>query len=100
MFLLSITPKRFLHDSFASHIDDYRLKKGGPASLKNTTISSAGFNCKIDDLVVEGFFVQSSVAFSLYKPLFYREYSVEKYSSYLPDNHFVSRLRGPPNECA
>ena len=98
MFLLSVTPKRFLHDSFAKHIDDCKLNNSVSVANKNNTIASVGFNCKIDDLVVEGFFMQAAETIVVNKNLFSNEYLLNEYCLKLLSNHNVSRLRGPPIE--
>lgn len=98
VLLLSVTPKRFLHDSFAKHVDDCKRTNRVAIAKKNNTIASVGFNCKIDDLVVEGFFMQPAETIVVNKNLFSNEYLLNEYCSKLLSNHYASRLRGPPIE--
>jgi hypothetical protein len=51
LFSFCITPKRFLHDLLANH------KDAQTASQTSAEISSAGFHCHADDLVVVAPFI-------------------------------------------
>lgn len=47
LFSLCVTPKRFLHDLLANHRDAQTTK-----SIPQQQVTSSGFHCHIDDLVV------------------------------------------------
>jgi hypothetical protein len=59
LFSFCVTPKRFLHDMLANHLDAQTS-----AGLPVQQIASSGFHCHIDDLVVVAPFmpdIQSTV---------------------------------------
>ena len=92
VFALSITPKRFLHNIFAKHIDN----KTEQVNYKPYQVSHSGYNCDNDNLVAESNFVGDQNSFSV--PLF------SNYSAYLFKNisfssftAIYSPLRGPPH---
>jgi hypothetical protein len=52
LFSFCITPKRFLHDLLANHKDEQTS-----ANLPVQQITSSGFHCNVDDLVVVAPFI-------------------------------------------
>lgn len=91
VFALSITPKRYLHNAFARHVDGNNRKDSHTPYQFNT----AGFNCDNDNLVAESSFENGQSVFQF--PLF------SSFASYLEKPIFFptveqlySRLRGPP----
>lgn len=56
--LLSMTPKKYLHDAVACHTDAGYVKKAGAVSVQ-----SAGFNCGYDHQVIESPFISTGVVF-------------------------------------
>jgi hypothetical protein len=91
VFTLGITPKRFLHNVFAKHIDSSNKRNGdNPYQL-----SVSGFNCDNDNLVAESTFVIEQNSFQI--PLFvcYSSYVI-KNISFSSNPKIFSYLRGPP----
>ena len=91
VFAFSITPKRFLHDVFAKHIDNKPQKNNdAPWQLTN-----AGYNCDSDNLVAESNFVSDQQVFAV--PLFvsFSAY-ILKDISFTSASRIYSSLRGPP----
>ena len=92
-FALSITPKRFLHDIFAKHIDNSK----GP--VKNNShpyqLDNAGYNCDNDNLVAESSFEIEQQNFSF--PVFFcfSAYTIQ-HISFSSTFGIYSPLRGPP----
>ena len=92
IFLLGVTPKKFLHDAVTKHQHTYQEH----CSHQHTNIASTGFNCQIDNLVVELPFEISIVpTFSFVEPYhisYSTTYSYQNGSS----DFFTALLRGPP----
>jgi len=91
VFALSITPKRFLHNLFAKHIDITSKKRNDiPFQL-----SKSGYNCDCDNLVAESTFVSDQHIFSF--PLFtsFSAY-IFKEISFCSISKIYYPLRGPP----
>jgi hypothetical protein len=93
LFTLSITPKRFLHDTFAHHKDviTYAAHDG------HDQLSLDGFNCDTHLLVAESPFTGNSLAIQAIPPLVF----VTGFTAHLPAGlHLQSvtptNLRGPP----
>ena len=91
IFALSITPKRFLHNVFAKHIDS----KHDSTSDKPYQLTNSGYNCDSDNLVAESNFLNDLLSF---------QFPVStNFSSYVVTNIPISSisaiyspLRGPP----
>jgi hypothetical protein len=93
VFAVSITPKRFLHNAFAKHVDD-RCKK---TSDHRCQVSISGYNCDNDNQVAESAFVTVHPSFSF--PLFFSFSSyIAKEISFSSTTGIYSPLRGPPVE--
>jgi hypothetical protein len=91
VFAFSITPKRFLHDVFAKHIDNKPQKNNdAPWQLTN-----AGYNCDSDNLVAESNFVSDQQVFSVPLFLSFSSY-ILKDISFSSASGIYSSLRGPP----
>jgi len=91
VFLLGMTPKRFLHDLFAKHTD-VSLSKSGEVPYR---LNKAGFNCDCETLVAESVYVSHENLF--FFPL------LTTFSPYIfkdvvrsPFHHPYNLLRGPP----
>ena len=91
IFALSITPKRYLHNIFAKHIDNQHKKY----SDKPYQLTNSGYNCDTDNLVAQSTFISDYT--SLEFPLF------SSFSTYVLNKIFFSSrieiyspLRGPP----
>lgn len=91
VFAFSITPKRFLHNVFAKHIDS-RPKKNND---KPYQLNKSGYNCDTDNLVAESTFLSGQYVFQL--PLVFSfSFYVSKNISFTSTSGFFSFLRGPP----
>jgi len=93
VFALSITPKKYLHDMFAKHIDG-RYEKNNKNN-QSYQLTSSGFNCNCDNLVAESSFVtdQQLFSFQLFK-FFFSHHTRDISFSSVPG--IYSSLRGPP----
>jgi hypothetical protein len=91
VFILSITPKQWLHDLVTNHKDSWAVSFAG-----KQTITSTGFHCNCDNLVAESPFIyydgpaEPGIAASFV--LHQTATSGRIISSY----HYFSSLRGPP----
>ena len=93
VFTLGATPKKFLHDAVAKHQHSYREQC---VSHHHTNLAAAGFNCQIDNLVVEMPFV-SSVIFSIgFVAISHFIFQVHFCKNIISTNVCVAYLRGPP----
>ena len=91
VFALSITPKRFLHNAFAKHVDN-RCKKTNDHPFQ---LGVSGYNCDNDNQVAESPFV--ILQQSLILPLFVSYPScLVKDISFSSATGIFSYLRGPP----
>src|SRR5436190_23339103 len=91
IFALSITPKRFLHNIFAKHIDFASQKDNN----KPYQLSTSGYNCDNDNLVAESNFVSESNSFQFSLTSSFSCYLLKNISySSAPQVYFL--LRGPP----
>ena len=91
IFALSITPKRFLHDVFAEHIDNRQQKSNeAPNQLTN-----AGYNCDNDNLVAESNFIHNQQIFSAPVLISFSAY-IFHHISFTSVTGIYSSLRGPP----
>jgi hypothetical protein len=91
VFALSVTPKRFLHNIFARHIDSKSANK----SDKPYQLSNSGYNCDNDNLVAESTFVNEQNSFQFPVFISYSSYLI-KSISYSSKSVIFSFLRGPP----
>lgn len=91
IFVFGITPKRFLHNAFAKHIDNSSQSATG----KPFQLTTSGYNCDCDNLVAESIFLNDLQVFSF--PLFfsYSSYTI-KNISFTSISEVYSPLRGPP----
>lgn len=94
--LISITPKRYIHNILAHHIDEKGCLIHKQHDKKGTSVSLAGFNCQVDDLVVASGFVHPNYQIQLNPPFLHQTMVVagEKKTSFAL--YFINNLRGPP----
>ena len=93
VFAFGATPKKFLHDAVTMHQHTY---KDECVSHKHTNIAATGFNCQIDNLVVEMPFV-ASVAFSIdFLPISHSIFQQHFCNNIIATNVCIAYLRGPP----
>jgi hypothetical protein len=93
LFAFSVTPKFLLHALFANHKDTVASR---PASNR-VELSTAGFHCDVDNLVVESPFLFQHTTLDFTIPVVFPTFQNRPnqfWSS--PENH-VSCLRGPPS---
>ena len=92
LFLLSITPKIFLHDLIANHKDSYYS-----LSSTETQVTKKGIHCDCNSLVVVSPFLNESNSVSLTPPDYFVKYNCTLCNSFYSVNSYVFSLRGPPN---
>lgn len=91
VFIVGITPKKTLHNWFASHKDSTsKIPVGNTQQL-----TKAGFNCDCNDLVAESNFITFSSLIVVNKP------SISPFvffciPSLVSPSLFYNNLRGPP----
>lgn len=93
VFTLAVTPKKFLHDTVANHKHQLHYTKN---SCRQVAVTVAGFNCQVDNLVVDiPFEVVATFRFNFQKQFFntYRQ-SVELHCHV--SSYYSHTLRGPP----
>ena len=98
VFLFAVAPKRFLHHFFANHTDA-PISSKLYAENSSSHISSTGFNCQLDHLVVESSFLFSISNSSIqFYPTFINLIFEKENKSVFS---YASRcfLRGPPFSC-
>ncbi|HUS03386.1 MAG TPA: hypothetical protein VMY77_16715 [Chitinophagaceae bacterium] len=91
VFALSSTPKRFLHNVFAKHIDSGNKRNDSTPYQFNLS----GYNCDTDNQVAESAFDRDSYSFELPVFSYYSSYSI-KNASFTSVPGIYSLLRGPP----
>ena len=91
VFILGITPKRYLHNIFAKHIDS--------KSQRNDSIpyqlSASGYNCDNDNLVAESAFTSDSHLLNFPIPIIFSNYTLIDVT-YSSVEEVYASLRGPP----
>jgi len=91
VFALSITPKKFLHNVFAKHIDSRHEKN----NRKPYQLTNSGYNCDSDNLVAESTFLNDLPSFEFPVPTSFSSYAVRNIS-FSSITAIYSPLRGPP----
>lgn len=91
IFVFGITPKRFLHNAFAKHIDNSSQSATG----KPFQLTTSGYNCDCDNLVAESTFLNDLQVFSFPLSFSYSCYTI-KDISFISTTKVYSLLRGPP----
>ena len=92
VFLFGVTPKKFLHDAITKHQHIYKED----CSHQHINIASTGFNCQIDNLVVELPFEISIVPTFVFVEPCYISYSTTYSHQVGSASFFTALLRGPP----
>ena len=91
IFAMSVTPKRFLHNVFAKHIDSKSEKNNN----KPYQLTNSGYNCDCDNLVAESTFINDLPSFYFPVSASFSSYVV-KNISFSSISAIFSPLRGPP----
>ncbi|MDQ6761937.1 MAG: hypothetical protein M3015_04820 [Bacteroidota bacterium] len=94
VFALSITPTKVLHYFFANHKDSVIIKT---KDSKCPSLSVAGFNCQVDNLVVESPFTVLLQPVSCTAPEVITIIKIYTAASFICADHFYFELRGPPS---
>jgi hypothetical protein len=92
VFAFSITPKKYLHDLVADHEDFYSCYSGD-----ETTVSTAGFNCHCDDLVVSTPFVKTVFESALSPAPVHKAFPSSTYHFFFYSTSSAKDSRGPPS---
>jgi hypothetical protein len=92
VFAFSITPKIILHDAVAHH-KDTPFKSNAE---KNPQIYTAGFNCIIDNLVVESPFVEDIQPLQVVVATYFPEQPASHSGNFNKGHDCYLQLRGPP----
>lgn len=93
VFAFSVTPKLFLHDMFAGHIDYVPVKKSNAPYQANPT----GLNCEKDGVVATSPFVADEPVIHFYTFIPFSPYTSPGVG--LPSfNKIFYPLRGPPQQ--
>jgi hypothetical protein len=94
VFLLGATPKRFLHDAITQHEHvKVEIKK---CSHHHIGITAAGFNCQLDNLVVELPFEILLQPTFLFAEEYNLSYNCTLYNQEVETSILFISLRGPP----
>jgi hypothetical protein len=91
VFTLGITPKKTLHNWFATHKDSTSTIPGGVTQQ----ITKAGFICSCDDFVAESHFVSVSSFVTINIPVLRSVISFHN-AEFISLSLFFFKLRGPP----
>ena len=92
IFVFSITPKQWLHDVITNHHDS----RSNAADDKQS-VSTSGFHCKCDNLVVQSPFINYEASEVVNLPEFFILHQTEIAGNLISAYHFFSSLRGPPS---
>jgi len=91
LFGFSITPKLALHNLLANH------KDASPSSTSaEAQLTSSGFHCDVENLVVEGPFLFKNTIIAFNSPVLFATYQNKSTHNFYSTDYFVSCLRGPP----
>lgn len=91
LFSFSITPKNYLHDWAASHVDVYAYHTGD-----ETAFNLAGFNCDCQDLVVSTPFIEASFNLNVGTLPAHTDLPVSSYYFSFSNTYRTKDSRGPP----
>jgi len=93
LFVFGNTPKQWLHDVFANHIDCKKIT----STAKNVTqIGYLKFHCHCNDSVIESPFENTIALFCCLQQHQYKMADVSVYSFVIKDCPSSLVLRGPP----
>ncbi|MEO8109930.1 MAG: hypothetical protein ABI594_07865 [Ginsengibacter sp.] len=94
VFALSITPTKVLHHFFANHKDSAAVNS---KDSEFPSLSVAGFNCQIDNLVVQAPFLAVLQPVWNHAPEAISAYKISTVTNFICAEHFYFELRGPPS---
>jgi len=91
LFSFSITPKNYLHDWAASHVDVPAYHPGNEIAF-----SQAGFSCDCQDLVVSAPFIEASFNSNVETLFAHTDLPVSSYYFSFSNTYRTKDSRGPP----
>lgn len=94
VFMLGATPKSFLHDAITSH--QHQQKIVYKCSHHHVNISAQGFNCQVDNLVIEMPFLHVIEPSFVFVTKHYIHYYERLSNTFQLSQKAVTSLRGPP----
>lgn len=94
LFAFSVTPIKVIHDLVAKHHDSKSVSY--QTGAYKPQLSRPGFNCLLDNLVVESPFTNPGILFQERVLAVYSIGTVSLDYSFISSNHPVFGLRGPP----
>ena len=92
VLVLSVTPKRFLHDIVTHHIHSY--SQTGASNGEQLTIAS--YHCNCDDVVVASPFVEACHFILILPSNLFVTPNLVFNSGFISFNSVFASLRGPP----
>jgi len=93
LFVLGNTPKLWVHDLFASHVD---YKNGIVEPTHPTNGYQSSFHCQTDHFVVESPFTNDAQALLISNSVSYIQFKNALYNFHTIDQCCPPALRGPP----
>lgn len=93
VFALSITPTKVLHYFFAHHKDGVSIKA---KDSKFPSLSVAGYNCQIDNVVVQCPFLAVLQPVWDHAPEAISIHKISTVTNFICAEYFYFELRGPP----
>lgn len=93
LFVLGNTPKQWVHDLFASHVD---YKNGIVEPTHPVNVYQSSFHCQTDHFVVESPFTNDAQTILINCSGSYRRFNISLYNFDTVGHHCQSNLRGPP----
>jgi hypothetical protein len=90
VYAYSITPKIYLHNLVANHVDNCKVLKANA-----TEFSAIGFSCKCDNLVAESPFIPEEATFPQIHWVYF-DHQSKTFFGFSSIDKVFSQLRGPP----
>lgn len=96
LFVLGNTPKQWVHDLFASHVD---YKNGIVEPAQPTNVYQSSFHCQTDHFIVDSPFTNDAQSILINSLVGYLQFKNALYNIHTVDHHSQPVLRGPPVFC-
>jgi hypothetical protein len=93
LFILSNTPKQFIHDVFANHVD---YKNGIAKTTHDNNVYQSSFHCPTDNLVAESPFTNDAQAILINVAINYLQFTALLSNTLAANRYLRLDLRGPP----
>ncbi len=94
IFFFGVTPKKFLHDSITQHQHTKTFVQ--KCSHHHINIIAAGYNCQLDNLVVDIPFEIVFVPTFLFSDNYYIAHQCKLFEQKISATFYIALLRGPP----